>query len=218
MAHEEQTINWLAFFMMPRTTSVTAKTSTITNAFVNAIIPQIAPTTSEIEIVLTLLEMKSAPECAYCGDPPSEWDHFRPVVRDKRPTGFITEIRNLVPSCGKCNQSKGSSDWERWMKGRAKLSPASRGISDLEDRIVRLRRFEEWGAVSAISLEDLVPEAELNLHWDYLRKTIASMCEAQVHARKLQVAVARALAERGDERRVIAADEDAADDSERDSA
>ncbi len=106
-----QPINWLAVFMMPKTTTVTAKTSAITNAFVNAIIPRIAPTALEIEEVLTILGMTGAPECAYCGDPPSEWDHFRPVVRDKKPTGFITEIRNLVPACGKCNQSKGSSDW-----------------------------------------------------------------------------------------------------------
>jgi hypothetical protein len=205
----EQSINWLALFMMPKTTTVTAKTSTITNAFVNAITPQIAPTASEIEEVLRLLEMTDSADCAYCGDPASEWDHFRPVVRDKRPTGFITEIRNLVPACGKCNQSKGSSEWEKWMRGPAKLSPASRRIPDLEDRIERLRRVEAWGAVRAINLEQLVPKADLDRHWDYLAQVIALMREAQDHAKELQVAVAEALAGRGDDRHVVAAsDED----------
>lgn len=193
--------------MMPRTTTVTAKTSTITNAFVNAIIPQVPPTAAEIEEVLTMLDMADAPECAYCGDAMTEWDHLRPVVRDKRPTGYITEIRNLVPACGKCNQSKGSSDWERWMRGPAKLSPASRGIPDLEARVGRLRRLEQWGAVSAINLEDLVPAAELDLHWEYLSRVVDLMQEAQVHAKRLQIAVADALVARGDERDVVTPEE-----------
>src|SRR4051794_36104600 len=167
MQHE-QAINWLALFMMPKTTTVTAKTSTITNAFVNAIIPQIAPTASEIEEVLTLLEMTDSADCAYCGDPASEWDHFRPVVRDKRPTGFITEIRNLVPACGKCNQSRGSWGGEKWRRGRANLPPPPRRTPALEDRIERLRRVEAGGAARAITLEKLVPGAALDRHWDYL--------------------------------------------------
>ena len=49
--------------------------------------------------------------CAYCGDKASDWDHLRPLVVKRRPTGFISEIANLVPACGKCNQSKGNSPW-----------------------------------------------------------------------------------------------------------
>ena len=61
--------------------------------------------------------------CSYCRDAASEWDHFRPLVKDKQPTGYITEIHNLVPACGKCNQSKGNKDWKTWMLGDAELSP-----------------------------------------------------------------------------------------------
>ncbi len=96
------------------------------------------------------------------------------------------------------------------MRGRAKLSPASRGIPDLEGRIERLRQLEAWGAVKAINLEDLVPKADLDLHWEYLGKVVVLLREAQVHAKELQVAVAQALAERGDDRLVLAADENEA--------
>ena len=43
-------------------------------------------------------------------------DHLRPLVKDKEPTGYISEIHNLVPSCGKCNQSKGNKEWKAWMR------------------------------------------------------------------------------------------------------
>jgi endonuclease I len=59
----------------------------------------------------------------------------RPLVVDKKPTGYISEIQNLVPSCGKCNQSKGNKNWKLWITSEAKLSPASRGISNIENRI-----------------------------------------------------------------------------------
>ena len=46
--------------------------------------------------------------CAYCGNAMTEWDHLNPLVMDKQATGFITEIQNLVPACGKCNQTNGN--------------------------------------------------------------------------------------------------------------
>ena len=49
--------------------------------------------------------------CAYFGNPYTEWDHFHPLIKDKMPTGYISEIHNLVPTCGKCNQSKENQHW-----------------------------------------------------------------------------------------------------------
>ncbi|MFL6304101.1 MAG: HNH endonuclease [Candidatus Sulfotelmatobacter sp.] len=46
--------------------------------------------------------------CAYCGNKSTEWDHLRPIITNQEPTGYITEISDLVPRCGKCNQSKGN--------------------------------------------------------------------------------------------------------------
>jgi hypothetical protein len=171
---------------------------------VNAIIPRILPTGDEVREALSILGMGSGEiECIYCGDPPTEWDHLRPVVRRKRPTGYITEIRNLVPACGKCNQSKGAADWRTWMTGTAKLSPQSRGISDVESRLERLAEFEAWGAVSAIKLEDVVAKADLDRHWQYLERIVELMRDAQADAMALRDAVAAELARRGDDHVVI---------------
>ena len=66
--------------------------------------------------------------CSYCGDTASEWDHFRPLVKDRKPTGYISEIHNLVPACGKCNQSKGNKEWKTWMLSAAALSRKQRAF------------------------------------------------------------------------------------------
>jgi NAD-dependent SIR2 family protein deacetylase len=106
MGHLEEDMNVKSLFKMPTPVKITGRTSSITNAFVNGIIPCIAPAEEEIREVLEVLGMNAAIRCAYCGNNYTEWDHFRPLIHNKRPTGYISEIHNLVPACGKCNQSK----------------------------------------------------------------------------------------------------------------
>lgn len=144
-------------FKMPVPVKITACSSTIAKSFVNGIVPCIDPTDEEIESALEVLGMTPATiACAYCGDRHTEWDHLNPLVRDKKPTGYISEIHNLVPSCGKCNQSKGNHDWLTWICSDAKKSPKSRGITDLEERIARLKDYEERFAPIRINFEELV--------------------------------------------------------------
>jgi hypothetical protein len=126
-------------FRMPTPVKITGRTSSITNSFVNGVIPAITPSNEEIALALEVLGMDALDvRCAYCGDPATEWDHLNAIVRRKRPTGYISEIHNLVPACGKCNQSKGNKLWREWMFGPSPLSPASRGVGDIEDRAERL--------------------------------------------------------------------------------
>lgn len=121
---------------------ITSRTSSVTNSFVQAIVPHIVPTPAEIDEALHVLGMTQDNRvCVYCGTPATDWDHLRPMVRGKRPTGFIDEIRNLAPSCGPCNQSKGASEWRKWMEGTAptgespgggaksRFLPASRAVA-----------------------------------------------------------------------------------------
>jgi 5-methylcytosine-specific restriction endonuclease McrA len=117
------TINYLSLFKMPTQMKITGRSSSITNAFVNSIIPIVAPTNYQIKKALKILGMSYTNfECSYCGSAASEWDHLRPLVVNKRPTGYISEIYNLVPACGKCNQSKGNKPWADWIVSDAKLS------------------------------------------------------------------------------------------------
>src|SRR5438105_14320295 len=99
--------------------------------------------------------------CAFCGDKSTEWDHLRPLVLDRRPTGYVSEIANLVPACGKCNQSKGNSPWRKWIRSTtAKHSPTARSKPDLAERIARLEKYEEWRPPTKIDIEAIIGNDE----------------------------------------------------------
>lgn len=167
-------------FKMPKPVKIMGRSSSITNSFVNGIIPCVYPTHAEIKDALDVLDMKETDvRCAYCGAPATEWDHFHPLIVDKKATGYISEIHNLVPACGKCNESKGNSDWETWMRGKAKLSPASRGIPDLEQRIQRLKDYENKFKPMQYDFAAIVGQATWDKYMDMLEDVIDVMRNAQ---------------------------------------
>lgn len=170
----------LAVFKMPVPMKITGRSSTITNSFVNSIIPVIAPTNENVGEALSLLEMtRDTIECSYCGDAYSEWDHLRPLVKDKMPTGYISEIQNLVPSCGKCNQSKGNTDWQHWIVSDAKKSPRTRGIVDIDDRIHRLNNYMNWISPTIIDFKSVVGDELWGKHWTNCRSIHSQLVESQ---------------------------------------
>jgi hypothetical protein len=170
-------------FRMPTPMKISGRSSTITAAFVSAIVPQIEPTDDEIKTALDILQMSpDNVSCAYCGAQITEWDHLRPLVANQKPTGFISEIRNLVPSCGKCNQSKGNKYWKDWVTSDAKLSPKRQQVNDLQQRIARLEKYERWGNVTAIDLRSMVPPDAWEQHWANWKGLLEMMTAAQYHA------------------------------------
>ena len=184
---------YLALFRMPTSLKITGRSSSITNAFINSIIPVITPTAEQIEEALRILGMdQSSYCCAYCGDTASEWDHLRPLVKNKKPTGYISEIHNLIPSCGKCNQSKGNKEWETWMRSSAALSPNTRQISDLENRIQKIKLYEKWAKPSRIDFESIVGSEVWAEHWKNWEEIQDLMRKAQVLAQKINRSVAKA--------------------------
>lgn len=174
-------------FRMPTAVRITGRTSTITNSFVNGVIPLFPPNPDEIKEALAVLGMtESSVRCSYCGDPHTEWDHLRPLVRKKRPTGYVSEIANLVPACGKCNQSKGGADWRTWMTGSARMSPATRGIPDLSSRLARLEDYERWKQPRQINFENAVGAALWELHWANHERLLELMRECEVTAKEIR--------------------------------
>src|SRR2546430_891955 len=138
-------------FQMPSVQTMVSRKSSITNAFVSAIIPVIPPTHHEIEEALRILGISpDSPRCAYCGDKASEWDHLRPLVLRRRPTGYVSEIANLVPSCGKCNQSKGNKPWRGWVLGQGQRMPPLRKAEQDGGGIVRRGAAEDGGTAGGI--------------------------------------------------------------------
>lgn len=176
-------------FAMPSPVSITGRSSSITNSFVNGVIPVVTPTEDEVREALEILGMLERVACAYCGDTSTEWDHLRPLVDKQRPTGYISEIRNLVPACGKCNQSKGNKAWRTWMYSDARLSPKRRGVADIDARAARIDRFELWGTPARIDFASVVGEPLWLEHWEHHARLLQLMREAEATAREIRARV-----------------------------
>ncbi|MBF3237978.1 HNH endonuclease [Aeromonas veronii] len=174
---------------------ITGRSSSITNSFINSIIPIIVPTNEQVKEALDLLGMgHDSFQCAYCGSAASEWDHLRPLVLNKKPTGYISEIHNLVPACGKCNQSKGNKPWHVWITSTAKLSPKSRGVPDLIQRIEKLRKYEAWKEPTKVDFESVVGKEKWEQHWENWELVQSTMRHAQTLATEINQTIAKAYA------------------------
>ena len=182
------------YCQLPAIMSVTGRSSSITNAFVNAIIPVIEPTEAEELQAINILGMNPTDiRCAYCGDKATEWDHLNPIIRNQEPTGFITELANLVPACGKCNQSKGASQWLTWIVGPARLSPKSRSIPDVEQRIARLHAYEAWHRPKRIDFAAIVGAEMWQQHRQNWRAVLDLLKESQGLATEIRQIVSKVV-------------------------
>lgn len=183
-------------FKMPKVMKIIGRSSTLTNSFVAAIMPVINPRPEEIREVLNTLEIDPRKlECAYCGKQTDTWDHFKPLVINKRPSGYITAISNLIPSCGKCNMSKRNVDWKEWMLGDAPLSPKSKKISDLDKRIQRIEKLERWANNKRIEVERIVGSNKMAEYINHLNTINEEMRIAQDLAEELKQDIAEHLKE-----------------------
>lgn len=144
----------------------------------------------EVYEALRILEID--PEdvrCAYCDDKFTEWDHLRPLVMGQRPTGYISEIANLVPACGKCNQSKGNKPWRAWMTSNAPRSPKRRGVQNLEARIARLVAYENWREIQPLDFEAIVGADVWQQHWANWHRVIDEMRTSQQFAAQIRARI-----------------------------
>jgi hypothetical protein len=181
-------------FQMPAAQTMISRKSSITNAFVNAVIPAVQPTLKEIEEALSILGLDPNDlRCAYCGDASTEWDHLRPLVLNRRPTGYISEIANLVPACGKCNQSKGNKPWRSWMLSQAPRSPTARNVGDVSERICRLETFEQWRQPTQVDFLAAVEPEDWERYWSLCEAVNSELRRAQDVAEEIRVKIAHKL-------------------------
>ncbi len=119
---KSEIINW------PTQTTLTARSSTITSAFVHTITPWLIELSIEEEVAIRNLyndiskkygikilgSTKKDHRCAYCGAKATSADHIHPLVDNCKASGNITEIYNLIPCCASCNSSKGNKPFDVW--------------------------------------------------------------------------------------------------------
>lgn len=180
-------------FRMPAVQSMKSRKTSITNAFVSAIIPVVRPSDDEILQALSILGMTPQTiECIYCGDKCNAWDHLRPIVVGRRPTGYISEIANLVPACQPCNSSKGNSQWKLWMMGEAPQCPRTRTVAHLPDRILRLEAYERWRAPTFVDFEAIAGAGTYAEYWRELDRIITELEHSQSLADALRQTIANA--------------------------
>lgn len=191
---EELRRSLAAAFQMPSAQTMVSRKSSITNAFVNAVIPIIVPSIGEIEEALTILGMThNDVRCAYCGDKSTEWDHLRPLVVKRRPTGFISEIANLVPACGKCNQSKGNKPWRDWFMSSAKLSPTGRGIPGIPQRVAQLEKYAQWKPPTHLDFSTIIGTSDWEHYWSLCEAVNEELRQAQEVANAIRVRIIQSL-------------------------
>ena len=102
---------------------------------------------------------------------------------------YLRNPLNLLPTCGKCKQSKGNKDWRKWMFSAAKLSPKSRGVPNLESRARRLEVYESWEAPTQVAI---VGKEKWAQHWSNWKQVQEAMRTDQVLASEINQEVARA--------------------------
>jgi hypothetical protein len=179
-------MEYLSLFRMPTPMKIAGRYSSIRNAFINSIIPVVLPSAEEGKRALEILGMTPETfQCGYFGSVASEWDHRRPHFKDKKSTGYISEIYNLVPSCGKCNQSKGNKQWKTWMRSTAKLAPTARGIKEIPERVGRIEAYESSKSPANMDIAAIGGRDVWAQHRNNLEPVQSLMRESQVLPTKI---------------------------------
>lgn len=119
-------------FKLPTKANLKGRSSTISNAFAISITPYLYPTTKEINWFYASLSIQEG-QCAYCLGDANAMDHIKPLVTNGLPTGYITDIHNLVPCCSACNSSKGKKDFSEWYLSQNNIDRLhKKGLDDEE--------------------------------------------------------------------------------------
>ncbi|WP_143271199.1 MULTISPECIES: HNH endonuclease [unclassified Azospirillum] len=118
-----------------RPSTIMGRKSTFANAFASALAPHDIYIPAAVAEAMRDLEQDPGSElqCVYCGAEAATWDHvFNRVVKGDF-SGHGHRIRNLVPCCRTCNESKGQKPWREFLE-----------IRNPPDKDVRIRRMERF--------------------------------------------------------------------------
>jgi hypothetical protein len=111
----------------------------------------------EVQQAVGFLFPRGAAECTYCGSSNVErWDHLVPIT-----AGGETVIGNMVPACGRCDDSKRDLRYDDWMTSDYPSAPRNRGVTDIESRRKRIKSYIEHFSYTPRTLEQRLNRKEL---------------------------------------------------------
>lgn len=118
-----------------RPSSIMGRKSTFSSAFASALAPHDIYVPGSVFAAIRDLDQDpdGELECVYCGAEAATWDHVYNRVVKGDFSGYGHRIRNLVPCCRTCNESKGQRSWREFLE--------TRGLPDKDVRISRMERF-----------------------------------------------------------------------------
>ena len=181
-------------FKMPTKSTLRQRKSTIANAFAISITPYIKPTNKEIENLLELLKIDDG-KCVYCLGRATTTDHFRPLVEHSNPTGYISDVNNLVPCCSTCNSSKGKKKWDEWYLSEKNLNRLlSLGLTNIEinERYQILKKYSDIGE-HKLNYKEIVGEDMWNEFLQRKNKLNKMLDENQIFCDRLNLRITNYL-------------------------
>ena len=160
-------------FKMPTRTTVKGRVTTVRNSAFNGILPIEKPDAEDILFIKEKLGTSGNNFlCGYCGKvSATQTDHINPLIINGKPSGYIHEISNLIPSCDSCNSIKSNDTLEQFFnnpKFTCKLSE-----HELVDRKRIIEEYQEYfrkkyGKLVKLNFEEIVNS---DLWEEYLNKT-----------------------------------------------
>ncbi|MGH8103623.1 MAG: HNH endonuclease signature motif containing protein [bacterium] len=105
---------------------------------------------------LAYLFGENEPECINCGRREiKRWDHIVPVKHCGE-----TVLGNMIPACTECDDSKRDLTFDDWMKSETRLSPQTRGVTDISARTITIREYVAHFGYKVRTLEERLTEDE----------------------------------------------------------
>lgn len=166
---------------MPARIKINSRTSTITNAFFNGILPRINPTDEEVNERLNFLGMNFEKRCVYCGKESQTWDHLNPLIENRKPTGYFTEINNLVPCCNTCNSSKGNINWKTFLENKEYKN----GSGVYNNSLCLLEKYVTKYPAKKIDFSDIDLNDLMKIYYEKLDKVLNEMKNSEEIETKL---------------------------------
>ena len=181
-------------FKLPTKANLKGRSSTISNAFAISITPYIYPTSAAITDFYDLLAIEEG-QCAYCLGDANAMDHIKPLVTDGLPTGYITDIHNLVPCCWACNSAKGKKDFSEWYLSKNNVDRLhKKGLSNdkIQERFSVIKNYISRIGVP-LNYQEILGDDLWNEYLSRRKNLIAALRENQEFCDKLDAIITNKL-------------------------